>query len=337
MERLIAALLLALWPLTATAQQVWIPGSYDNGDFFFGTATLPDLSIALSCGERSPMRPDWRGPQDMHAMVTPPGVVQMRFAKTLLGAPQNELGNETREVSIVIGELAYRLPPVTFDYFDDAWVVQLAATDPFFAAFLQAESVQAESLVGRFYVPTAGLQSSWMQLIAFCESKFRDIGMGWAPAPAAVTPPPAPPAPQSPLPQTPVPQNDAMVEVAYSHVRQVCGRDPVTLGPGHLMIANIDGDGRLDVVIWWGAIDCGSPMPQPVCGAAQCLVETFLTGAWRGTPEQVYAASAGIVRASNGLDLVQITGRLAVCQDPTAPPDCRFYWGWHQGRFQRLN
>ncbi len=338
MGRLIAAILVALLPLPAAAQQVWTPRSYDNGDFFFGTAALPDLSVALSCGERSPMRPDWRGPQEMHATVTAPGTIQMRFSKRVLGPPRDELGNETREVEVLANGLTYRLPPVSFNYFDDAWTVSLSAADPFFAALADANGFQVESLLGRVNVSTTGLQSAWTQLIAFCEGKFQDIGLGWAPSPpGAAGQAPPPPAGSPAAPPAPRPANDAMVETAYTHVTQVCGRQPADLGPGHLLIGNIDGDGRNDVVIWWGAIDCGPPLPRPVCGAAQCLVETFLTAAWRGTPEQFYAASATIARGSNGLDLLQTTGRLAVCNDPAAPPDCIFYHGWVDGRFQRLN
>ncbi|MGZ2256878.1 hypothetical protein [Roseobacter sp. A03A-229] len=338
MGRLIAALLLLIWPLTAAAQQVWTPGSYDNGDFFFGTATLPDFSVSLSCGERSPMRPDWRGPQELHATVTAPGAIQMRFSKQVLGPPRDELSAETRAVTIFAGGGTYQLPPVGFNYFDDAWTVQLSAFDPFFPALTQANGFQVDSLLGRVNIPTTGLQGAWLQLIAFCEGKFRDIGMGWGSSPpGAAGPAPQPPAGSPAQPSAPQPQSDAMVETAYTHVAQVCGRDPATLGPGHLLIGNIDGDGRNDVVIWWDAIDCGPPIRRPVCGAAQCLVETFLTAAWSGTPEQFYASSASVVRGSNGLDLLQTTGRLAVCNDPAAPPDCTFYHGWSGGRFQRLN
>lgn len=329
MARLIAALIFALLPFGATAQQVWTPGSYDNGDFFLGTATLPDFNIALSCGERSPMRPDWRGPQEMHATVTPPGVLQMRFTKRVLGPPRDELGNETREVTVWADGTSYQLSPVRFGYQDDAWVVQLYADDRLFGALSQANGFQVESLAGRLNFSTTGFESAYVQLVSFCEGKFGDIGMDWTTAPAATAPQPAPAAP--------VPQNDAMADVAYAHVAQVCGRDPVRLGPGHLLLGNIDGDGRNDVVIWWDAIDCGPPLARPVCGAGQCLVETFLTAAWRGTPEQVYATSAGIVRGQNGLDLLQTSGRPAVCQAPNAPADCLFYHGWRDGRFERLN
>ena len=74
------------------------------------------------------MRPDWRGPQEMHATVTAPGAIQMRFSKQVLGPPRDELSAETRAVTILAGGGTYQLPPVSFNYFDDAWTVQLSAS-----------------------------------------------------------------------------------------------------------------------------------------------------------------------------------------------------------------
>ncbi|MEP2641144.1 hypothetical protein [Roseobacter sp.] len=336
MVRIIAALLVMIWPLMASAQQVWISGSYDNGDFFLGTARLPDGSVALSCGERSPLRPDWLGPQDAHATVTAPGTIVMRFSKQVLGPPRDELANETREIKIVANGVEYQLPAVRFDYFDDGWSVALPANDPFFAGVIAGYGFQVDSLLGHVNVPTVGLAGALPQVIAFCEAKFGDIGLHWSdnPSGVVVSPPPTGAAVQ---PTQPAPQNDAMVDVAYAHVAQVCGQTPASLGPDHLMIGNIDGDGRTDVVIWWGAIDCGPPRRRPACGAAQCRVDTFLTAAWRGMPQQFNAASVSVARGSDGLDLVQTTGRRAACQTPSAPAECRVFHGWQNSRFQRLN
>jgi hypothetical protein len=326
MVRMIAILLFWLLPVAAVAQAPWRHGSYDNGDFFLGTATLSDLSVALSCGERSPLRPAWRGPQDMHALVTPAGQLQLRFVKALLGAPTDPLSDETRDVILTAAGAGYQLPPVGFDYHADAWVVRLGAEDPVFAAMAASERIDLQGAAGVFSFPGAGFAPAYAQLMAFCQAKFAAIGVGWPIANAAGQPAPADPA------------ADALWPHVSAHLVETCGGAVASLNEGYALRANLDGDGAADFVIAWDAITCAGSIPRPYCGASQCAVDVFVSSAFRpGTrPETIYAAAVSVGPGPGGRDVLRLAGRLANCRAPGAPPDCIFHWAWRNGTLERI-
>lgn len=345
----------AVLPGAASAQDAWTYGSFDNGAWFEAWVTSPDAGVSLNCGGNSPGGQPL--PQTDEPMVTANYAMNLTIAlpglrpTTVTGAPRGDL--------VVAGDTgaAFVLPLAHWDELNGTgWIQSVRYGDPLLELMRGAGALAFDAGGQRHATyGTAGLAPALDSAMAFCDARWaatgvpipatavasvqglRTRGIDVAPTKAATLPPP----PSAPEPAPPMATaSDTLLARVHAHVAKNCGRLPAGLTANAVRAANIDGDGNTDYVLAWDDVDCGagSGGSRPFCGASQCLVEVFLSSSWaRGEgPEAMYAAAVDVVAGANGLDLVQTAGRLAVCNAPEAPPDCRFYWGWTVSGYGRV-
>jgi hypothetical protein len=348
MARLIA-LISCLLAQGASASD-WAYGSFDNGAWFEAHVRHASGEMALNCGGVSPGGQPL--PQSDEPMITPPYTVDLTLAHPGLGGGDLVVNPPRSDVVVVSGATGYQLPRVVYDELDlSGWVQPLGMGDGLVAALLTAAPIAVDAAGQRLGVyETTGLTGPLAQMIAFCDARWHatgtalpDTALGVVNAVRQqgldVAPTTAPAAEQQQPAAQPQRVDNGLWASVTDFITRSCEGAVAEYGDGFATAANIDGDGVQDYVIAWDSITCAGNLRRPFCGASQCAVDVFVSSIYTpgDRPKTVYAQGVWVVPGPNGRDLLQLTGRLANCQQPDAPPDCLFLWGWVEGDLQRVN
>lgn len=349
MGRLIAAILMLLAGKAFASD--WQYMSFDNGAWFEAHVTHATGEVAFNCGGAWPQGLPLL--QSDAPLLTADYTLDLGLAQPQLGGGGNAETPPPKDNLVVVTEAGgFRLPRADYDLlYQRGWVQPLFMGDALLAGIFRTEALAVDQDGTRLgYYDADGLNTVLTQLVAFCDARWAATGVQ---LPAAATPlinsirtqrvdiTPTPVGQAPALNTTPrAQQTDAgLWRAVQSFILQACQGSVNQYLDGYAKAANLDADGVYDYVIAWDAIQCGPPYPRPYCGAAQCAVDIFVSSIYApGTqPETIYAAAVDVVPGPDGRDLVQIAGRLALCNQPDAPPDCLFLWGWINGELVRVN
>ena len=284
MARLIACLL-AMWASTAQAQ-VWQAQSVDGGHYIAHTARA-GVSVDLVCLAPSLQR---RPPMEVeqHEML-PMDAGRTRIE---IGMDRVPVGNAIVRSDVVLwaDQTGYRLPPVSFSELDSVWQVDIAASDPIWAALSQASAiVLAPGQDQAWQLPVAGRATALPELQADCAAAW-SAARSAPTAPGTVTIPPQ----------------------VINRVTQGCGA-PTPLPGEAVQAGDLDRDGAPDFVLDWGAIRCPGTLPRPLCGAANCSQMVFLSSRGYANSLDYLGTSLTIVPHRSGVLALQITGSFSLC------------------------
>lgn len=301
--------LLAAGPVAAQGAQ-WQFQSFDDGSYFTGAiGPSDDSGITFLCGEKSPQGLSPYQTGNMEPDITPRDSLRLFIGEGLLGR-QDGMTEARQDVLIVAGDTGYRLPVVTWDELFWAWVVDLPATDPMFAAIGGQAQVELRSAAGTQRLTASGFAAAHDSLIAYCQSMFTIIGQPWSSSTAAAVAPPV-----------------SMRQEAEAGVRAGCG-GPAQFGEQALLAGDIDGDGAEDAVVFWEGLTCSGGYPRPFCGASMCSVQIYLSSrrGRGGNPDELLAQAVRLQPLSNGNMGVATVMSLVSCQ---GRPGCEIIWYWN--------
>lgn len=345
----LSAIILTVLAGTASASD-WRYGSFDNGAWFEAHVIHTSQQIAFNCGGRSPGGQPL--PQSDEPLLTPDYTLELALNQPQLGGGGNAVDPPPKDTIVVVTQSGgFRLPRASYDLLSQrGWVQQVAMGDALVAEIFRTEALAIDLGAARLALYSAdGLGAALEQLVAFCDARWAAAGVA-LPA-SAVTlinsirelnidiTPTVMTQPRDATPSQAPRTDHGLWQSVQRHILQSCEGAVSQYLDGYAFAANIDGDGVQDYVIAWDAIQCAGSLPRPYCGASQCAVDIFASSRYApgSRPDTLYAAAVAVVPGPGGRDLVQIAGRMALCQMPDAPPDCLFLWGWVNGELTRVN
>jgi len=284
-------------------------------------STSGRAGFSLACATRKANAPAVLSTYYEGTPFTRPDEVQLAFTGNEIGAPTGL--DRRRDVMLVIGANAYRLPEITWDDLSYEWSTRVQATGGMFEAIAAAPSFEIRSDAGVVQVGTSGFSTAYSSLLGICRSQFAAAFKPWKPAPA-IAARPQPARPQS------------MRQAAEASVGRGCN-GPSTYEPDAFLSGDIDGDGVEDVVLHWGAITCSGALPRPFCGASQCTSEVFLSQLFptRQRPEEMLGLGVRLQPLSNGNMAVAVGGSLSSC-NAAGLQSCEFLYYWNGSDFVNL-
>ena len=346
----LTAIILTMLAGAASASD-WRYGSLDNGAWFEAHVVHSSDEMSFNCGGPSPGGLPL--PQSDEPLITAAYSIDVALNQPQLGGGGNAEVPPPKDNIVVVTESGgFRLPGAEYDVLHQrGWVQPVAMGDALVAEIFRTAALAVDLGATRLALyNTEGLGPALERLVAFCDARWaatsvplpasavtlingiRELRVDITPTPMVQDTAPA---------ATPQVQraDDGLWQAVQSHILRSCDGAVSQYMEGYALAANLDGDGVQDYVIFWDAIQCAGQMPRPYCGASQCAVDVFASSVYApGTrPETIFAAAVTVVPWSDGRDLIQIAGRLALCHQPDAPPDCLFLWGWANGELTRVN
>ena len=307
------AFLMALACAATPVWADWATTTNDDGVVYFGGATAGKYptSVSLFCGGRSPQNKPAPPGYPMEFMASPPGLISIAIEGGLIGQPAGGgVGGEIRnDVMIVVGSLGYRIPNMSWDILFSHWVQSVAPGDPLIEALKTDAPVEVQLDTGQRYPLGNKPAAPMAQALAFCA---RYLGTTSAPAP---------------LPKSPATDLRAAAE---AHIFASCG-GPARGTPDYLRTADLDRDGKEDVIVSWSELTCTTGFPRPFCGAANCSIDMFLSRSFplTGKPYTRLAMSAELKKSPDGGDEIWFSGTVRTCPAATRGTDCRHVWRWN--------
>jgi hypothetical protein len=331
---LLRAALVAL-ALATPARAEWSVGSFDNGQWFESWVSIPvgTGAVALQCGGLSPK--GLPPPASDEPMLTDPYTLGLRVSNELTGRPEPLSGGQLPGAMMVAGATGYLLNDFGWDIVNSGALRQpVAFADPLIAALLSETRIELHLPgVAPISLGNAGLRDSLLQALAYCDARWAALGEA---VPAAAIPvvnaartaavaSSAPPAPSAAA-ATAGPTEMLRAQVAVRVVK-VCEAEG-DLGPDALLSGDIDGDGLADLVLNWAEVTCRGAIARPLCGAAFCSADLFLTTRPDAPLSDLIAVGVSLEPGTEGrMDLV--TGLTAAsCENATRPASCEQVWRW---------
>ena len=305
-----AAMILALLPGVAAAQD-WSMSQFDDGSYFSATlAPVDGPGPALVCGERSPQGVSPAVTGNTEPDITPPGAFRIYISDRSIGAPGAHRHSRD-DVLLVAGDIGFRLRGLRWNELFSTWEIDLPANDPAFAAIAGQDRFELRSDQGSHVISALGFARGLQQLTGYCSAMFAAVGLPW------------------PQQQGAAGQAGAMRRAAEADIRRGCN-GPASWTAAALKSANIDGDGVEDIVLDWREVTCTGQMMNPFCGAAMCSADIYISALYprTGKPESWLAQGLRIQPLSNGNDGVAMGASFASCREAFGKEDCEFlkYW-----------
>lgn len=302
------AMLALIGPASA---QEWSGSQFDDGSYFSATLALIDgPGPALVCGERSPRGLSPAATGNLEPDITPVGAFRLYLSDRAVGAPRPQQVQRD-DVLIVANGAGYRLRGLRWNEAFSTWQIDLPANDPSFAAIAAAPEFELRHEGGARRLSSAGFAAGLSGLSTYCQTMFASIGKPW------------------PAIQVPRPAVQTMRQLAEAGIRQGCG-GAAHWTPEAILPAQIDGDGVEDIVVDWRAVTCATGTPRPNCGAANCLVEIYISALYPrvGAPESTLALGVRRQPLNNGNDAVALAGSLSSCTRAAGQTGCETlsYW-----------
>ncbi len=295
----------------AASAQDWSMSQFDDGSYFSATlAPIDGPGPALVCGERSPRGLSPAATGNLEPDITPVGAFRLYLSDRAIGAPAPQRMIRD-DVLIVAGGSGYRLRGLRWNAAFSTWQIDLPATDPSFAAIAAAQEFELRYDGGVRRLSSAGFAAGVGGLSTYCQTMFASIGKPW---PATQALPPA---------------RQTMRQLAEAGIRQSCG-GAAHWTPEAILPAQIDGDGAEDIVVDWHGVTCTTGVPRPNCGAANCLVEVYISALYPrvGAPESTLALGVRLQPLTNGNDALAFAGSLGSCTRTVGQTRCETlsYW-----------
>lgn len=281
----ITALLLMLCATVLHAQD-WQAGRADGGHFVVHDAHA-NVAVRLLC-----FAPSTQGRPSMDVEQHEETPTARGFLRIEIGPERVPLGNAFSRGDVVIwaDRTGYRLPMINWNEPHGHWEVDLAFTDPIWAALARARSmVLAPGQDQAWQLPTVGLRAAIADVTTGCAQSWEAAAAAQAPA-TGLTVPPAIPA----------------------RVAQGCGV-AAPIPQNALQAGDLDRDGRPDFILDWGAFTCPGTLPRPFCGAANCSQDVFLSTRGYSPPLDFLGTSLTIVPHRDGGLALMRTGNFSLC------------------------
>lgn len=312
----------AFGPAAGRAQE-WAMSQFDDGSYFSATlAPIDGPGPALVCGERSPQGLSPRVTGNTEPDITPGGAFRVYLSDRAIGAPSPQRVARDDVMIVVGGATGYRLKGLRWNELFSTWETDLPVNDPAFAAIAGAPRFELRYDGGRHALSSEGFRAGLGQLAGYCQSMFAAIGKPWAQAVAGGA-----------AVGRAAGQMLAAVSMrqrAEAGIVKGC-EGPATWTPAAIVPAQIDGDGVEDVIVNWGEVSCSGWAARPHCGAANCLVEVYVSALFprTGAPAGVMAPAVRRQPLTNGNDAVALAGSFRACREAYGRDSCEFLWYWN--------
>jgi hypothetical protein len=328
--RVLRASLLALGCIatSAQAQVEWRAWSTDSGTYIFSFAIAPGDSLRIGCTAPSPQGRPAIETESHESHHTGPFGVLVGFQDQLFDwAPPYQINGAT----MIVGQTGYRLPPFMLDELSGT-VVRLGMADPMIEALFTADRLVLDTGQGKaFEYPTAGLSQALDTTMRICVDRWVALGQ---PLPAALGRYSFPGGTTGELTHNDTAAAPNARAIAQGHIDFQC-KGPATARENGLSFGDIDGDGRGDGLVDWGAVDCPGGGLRPFCGASLCAGDVLLSRnnyvAQEG--DALLGMSHELIPLSNGNMGVSSSGNISMCGGNTA---CAFIFYWDGSRLTEL-
>lgn len=312
----------------AQAQTDWTSWSSDSGTYIFSFAIAPGESMRIGCTAPSPQgRPAIEtGSHESHH--TGPFGVVLAFQDQLFDwAPPYQINGAT----MFVGDTGYRLPPFSLDELRGT-AVYLSMADPLVEALYTADRLVLDTGQGKaFEYPVAGLSGALETAMRTCVDRWTVMGQ---PLPAALARYSFPSGATGENTHNDTAAAPDPRAIAQGYINMRCNGQGTAQAEG-VSFGDIDGDGRDDVLVDWGAVDCAQGGMPLYCGASLCAGDVLLSGldyvAREG--ESLLGMSHALVPLSNGNMGISSSGNLSMCGANTA---CSFIFFWDGARLSEL-
>lgn len=336
---------LALVALLAApaAAQTWQSDTGDSTALLYAGAFAPGGTTAFSCTTPSPQGVPLIETGDHEAVRTDTPYDMVVSFNIDLFDPFT-LPEDLDNVRIILDDVPYALPTVSYSDFYGSWTVWTQMSNGLFPALIRAQTMVVDSGTGTAYTyPTDGLREAVLTTVNFCIAGWETRGeispravLTWASGQnaATATPPPAPvadpllrtaqimpqglqPAPDVALPAAPP---DTTLERVTAQCQGAWGVDPQ-----YVRGADLDGDGAGDYILNYAGVDCqGAVTGRAHCGAANCLIDVFLSSRGYAQPIEFLAIGLDAVIDQQGrVGLMMISTPFGCADGACSAP---FYW-----------
>lgn len=288
---LTAALCITAFPAVAE----WQASVTSYAGVRFASATDPSGTLTIRCATPDPTAPS-------------PGQAGTPFNATLelsgtLFAPGP--GGDRMTATLLPDDAGYRFAVSVFDAGRDLWPLPVAMADPALAATLSAERVVLDNGLGQAWsFSTDGLGDAVTATFRACVEGWRARGHAVPSALAGFSPSDAAPAPSA----------IALPPTIARRVTVVCN-GPFELDAADLLSGLIDGDQVTDYVLNWNTVRCGNGLARPLCGAANCSIDLYLSslGYRYSERDALLGIAPVLVPLSNGRMGITMSGTGGIC------------------------
>ncbi|KMW57905.1 hypothetical protein AIOL_002873 [Candidatus Rhodobacter oscarellae] len=308
----------------AAAAQTWQSRTTDTGALIYGAAFTADGAVTLSCTAPSPQGRPLMETGDHESLRTDtPYDLAISFSTDFL-SPFG-VSPDLPRPSLATDGARHALPAMQYSDFYGAWTGLTRFYGPGVLELFDATSITIDSGTGaaRRYAAD-GLARALSEGLTPCIYRWLEMGHPLPPRLAAhmnrnqtAAQPVAPAAPATAPPA-------GLPPVMQQYLSQGCNGS-YQFDTSQMGVADFDRDGRGDYVIDWGDITCqGGFGPRPNCGAANCLIDLFLSTRGYGRPEGILAIGFQIVALPNGQPGLMTSGTAGACQTGACDIPWRF-------------
>ncbi|ABD54030.1 hypothetical protein [Jannaschia sp. CCS1] len=337
--------MLALLAAGSATAQTWQSDTGDSTALLYAGAFAPGGTTSFSCTTPSPQNVPLIETGDHESIRTDtPYDIVVGFNIDLMDP--FTLPEQLDTVRIILDDVPYTLPRVSYSDFYGSWTVWMQMTDGLFPALTRAQSMVVDTGTGTAYAyPTDGLRDAVLATVNFCISGWEAQGdiapralSAWsggqlapAPAPIAAPTPASTPAPSggqallpglSPAPTFPIP--DQAPQVAIDRMVAQC-QGEFSVDPSAVQAADVDGDGAPDYILNYSGVECfGGLTGRAYCGAANCQFDVFLSSRAYANPSEFLAIALDPVVDGQGRTGLLMASTLFGCADGAC--DTPFYW-----------
>ncbi|MEM9425679.1 MAG: hypothetical protein AAGA06_03165, partial [Pseudomonadota bacterium] len=261
----------------------------------FAAATDPSGTLTIRCAAPDPT-------------VASPGQAGTPYnAKFELSgsiyAPDS--ASDRMTATLVPDDTGYQFPVSVFDAERDLWPMPVAMSDPSLLATLQSERLVLYNGRGKAWqFSTEGLEAAVSATFRACVEGWRAKGHTIPPALAGFAPP-----------ETALARADHALPQNIARRVTVACNGPFELDPANLLTGLIDSDQATDYVLNWNDVRCSTGMARPLCGAANCSIDVYLSslGYRYSERDALLGIAPALVPLSNGRMGITMSGTGGIC------------------------
>ncbi len=304
----IAAMAAACLTASAAAAE-WQATVNAYGGVRFAAATDPGGTLTIRCAA-----PDPEAPAQAQAGTPFGAVIEISGELFNPGA-----GGDRMTATLFPDTPGYRFPVSVYDAQRDVWPLPIAMNDPSMLAALTAETLILDNGRGQAWsYSTDGLNAALSATFRACVAGWQSRGHM---VPAGLTAF----ATSSTGQAKALPQTGVLPSPIAARITQVCN-GPYQLDPSELLTGLIDSDTAPDYVLNWNTVRCTAGLARPLCGAANCSIDTYLSSRFYRHSERdsLLGIAPTLVPLSNGRMGIKISGTASVCS--TGFCDRPFWW-----------
>lgn len=310
----------------------WSARTEDNGSLIIGSAFLYDHALSLFCTAPSPRGLPLMQTGSHESHQSGPFGMFIGFSDFLFDwdGPFVQRG-----ALLIVGDQPFELPEFELDELRGT-AVTLPMSAPVVQALYTASSLALLTPRGedihRFSVQ--GLVPALETALAACTDRW--VALGHAPPldlarqsgaaqDLAVA---QPPVGGSKTEFAPVRVAD-LPAVIPAHVRAICGGSARIDEAAVRIVDDFDLDNLPDFVLHYGDIDCQNGIPRGFCGAANCLIEVFLSSLGHAAGFEFLAIEVEPAHGAYGQLGLRMHATPSICADGA----CEWAWIWNGTTF----